>query len=575
TPDNGVSINSFDRFNVPVAGAAFDNTTQGASASVADVTGTEASRMEGTLEVLGARADVIVANPNGFTLNGARYQNIRGLVIVAGRRQAGTLDYDVAVGDGSIEIGSGGVVADVRRMDLIARTIRIDGNVGETDSTPFLRFNATAGTGRATINPNAVSVDSVDYITLSGRSQDTGPAVSLTLSEGAIVSGGRLTLTADGRGAGVVMAGQGLASAGEFTMSADGRISLGGATAEGLTGVSLKSQDIDIIDSRLESDFEDVVLAADAQLTMVDTNISGTDISLSAGSDASVVGGTVDALQDLSVAAQSLTLTTLSENSIATLRAQGNADLTFGGDLTNNTGFVQAFGDLDVSVGGTLLNVLNLDDRNESVAGLNLATLQANGDLSLTAARLNNLGGLIRSGSAMTLGGGDITNALARVGQVRTARSCFLFLCRSYAVGAFQFSGGGIESDARLEIDLTGEFLNRGGTISALSGLSLQAASIDFQPLRYSNIYTLPKGPSTLFFGQRTRRIATFETGKIFAPLLGFSVIARSGPARFVGTDVEPLALLDGVAGAEIVAVPPEVIGANGRGFGVFSQVLN
>ncbi|MFL4470139.1 filamentous hemagglutinin N-terminal domain-containing protein [Tateyamaria armeniaca] len=574
-PNNGVSINSFDRFSVPAAGAAFDNTTKGASAIVADVTGPDASRMEGTLQVLGARADVIVANPNGITLNGARFQNIRGLAMIAGRRQPGTLNYDVAPGDGSIDVGRAGVVADVRRMDLIARSIRIDGNVGESGSSPFLRFNATAGAGRATINANAVSVDSDDYLALSGRGQQNGPAVSLTLTEGSIVSGGRLTMTADGRGAGVVMAGEGLASAGEFTMTASGRIMLDGATAQGLTGVSMAAQDIDVQDSTLGSDFNDVVLDAQDGLDLAGTDIAGTDITLRAGGVASMTGGSVEALEDIALTAQSFTLTSLSEDDIAIIRAQRDATLTFGGDFTNNTGLVQSFGDLDVSVGGALQNLLNVDGRNEPVAGLNLATLQADGAVRVSATTLNNHGGLIRSGSGLTLKGGDITNALVQVGQVRRERSCFLFLCRSYTTGAFRFSGGGLESDTRIDVDLTGDFRNIGGTVSAASGLTMQAASIDFQPLRYDNFYTLPRGPSTLFFGKRTRRISTYETGKIFAPTFGFSMIARSGPLRFIGTDVEPGALLDSLAGAEIVAVPPEVAAANGRGFGVFSEVLN
>ncbi|WP_299727526.1 filamentous hemagglutinin N-terminal domain-containing protein [uncultured Tateyamaria sp.] len=574
-PSNGVSVNSFDRFNVPTTGAAFDNTSTGASAIVADVTGREASRMEGTLEVLGARADVIVANPNGFLLNGARFENMRGLAMVAGRRQAGTLAYEVAPGGGAIEVGSAGVVADVRRLDLIARSIRVSGAVGESGSAPFLRFNAIAGAGGATFDPNAVSVDVDGYLALTGRGQPVGDAVSLTLTEGAMVSGGRLTLTADGRGAGVVMAGEGLASAGDFTMTADGRISLGGATIRGLTGVKIKGNEIAATDTTIGSDFEGADLEAVAGMSLADTDIAAGDIALNAGGSLSITAGTIEALEDLTVSAASLSLTSRSAADIAVLRAQQDVVLRLGGEFTNNTGLVQSRGDTEIAVGGTLHNVLNTDARNEPIAGLNLATLQADGTLSITANHLHNDGGLIRAGSGLSLAGGDVTNTLKRIGEVQVNRSCFLFLCRSYATGAFRFSGGGIESDSTISADLSGAFRNIGGTVSATSGLSIDAASIDFQPLRYDSFYTLPRGPSTLFFGKRTRRFATYETGQLFAPNFGFSMIARTGPLRFVGTDVSPNELLDSLAEAEIVAVPPEVIRANGQGFGVFSGILD
>ncbi len=575
TPDSGVSVNSFDRFNVPATGAAFDNTSKGASAIVADVTGTGVSRMEGTLEVLGQRADVIVANPNGFELNGARFQNMRGLALIAGQRQPGTLAYDVTPGGGGITVGPGGVVADVRRLDLIARTIRLEGPVGESGGSPYLRFNATAGTGTATVDPGVSGVDDAGYMTLSGRGQHAGDAVSLTLTEGAIVSGGKLTLTADARGAGVVMAGQGLASAGEFTMSADGRITMRGATAQGLTGARITGAEIVAERSAVSSDLGDVAVQAGGALTLERTTLSGGAIALGAGGGMAVRGGSVEALSDLDLMAGTLALASYSQDEMAILRAQQDARLTVAGDFLNSTGLVQAYGDLDITVGGTLHNLLALDSRREPVAGFNLATLQADGALSIDAGHLHNEGGLVRGSGGLILSGGTVTNELMRLGELTTRKSCFLFLCRSHVTGEFRFSGGGLETDSLMNVDLRGDFRNFGGTVTANSGLRVQAAKVDFQPLRYSGAYTLPKGPGTLFFGQRTRRFTTYETGKIFAPTFGFSMVAREGLLRFFGTELYPLALLEALEGAEIVAVPPDVAEANAQGFGVFSKVLD
>ncbi len=573
-PTNGLSVNSFERFNVPSQGAAFDNSGAGASAILADVTGTEASRFEGTLDVLGTRADVIVANPNGFVLNGARFQNMRGLGLVAGRRRAGTLTYDVGASDGAIQIGPQGVIADVRRLDLIAREMRIEGSVGESDPSPFLRFNATTGTGAAQFDTNAVSVDADQYLTLSERGRVAQDGVTLTLAEGAIVSGGRLTLTADGRGAGVQMAGQGLASAGEFVMTANGKISLQGAKVAGLTGVNISSGGIAAVQTEISSGLENIELVTRAGLTLENVDIQGVDVALQSDGLMSIRAGSVDAFQQLNLTARGLDLTSLAEDSIAILRGQ-EASFQIDEDFTNNTGLVQAAGDLEVSVGGTLRNLLNAGEDGEPIAGFNLGTLQADGVVTVSAGHLQNSGGLIRGGSGVYLLGGQIDNTLLRFGDVRIRRSCFLFLCRSSTSGAYRFFGGGLESDGGMNIDLSGSFKNIGGTVSAAASLSMSAASIDFRPLRYASVYTLPRGPGNLFFGSRVRQFQTFESGQFIVPSLGFSITAGDGRPRFVGTEFASDDLINLLADAEIVATPDDVLQANGLRFGILSGVLD
>ncbi|MEG6526104.1 filamentous hemagglutinin N-terminal domain-containing protein, partial [Bordetella bronchiseptica] len=84
----GVSHNKFQQFNVANPGVVFNNgltdgvsriggaltknpnLTRQASAILAEVTGTSPSRLAGTLEVYGKGADLIIANPNGISVNG-------------------------------------------------------------------------------------------------------------------------------------------------------------------------------------------------------------------------------------------------------------------------------------------------------------------------------------------------------------------------------------------------------------------------------------------------------------------------------------------------------------------------
>ena len=92
---HGVSHNTYIQFNVPTQGTILNNAgkevkTQlagyiygnenvrdgSASLILNEVSGTNRSRLHGYLEVAGQSADVIVANPNGVTVNGAGFINI-------------------------------------------------------------------------------------------------------------------------------------------------------------------------------------------------------------------------------------------------------------------------------------------------------------------------------------------------------------------------------------------------------------------------------------------------------------------------------------------------------------------
>ena len=88
----GVSRNEYEMFNVPDKGAILNNSytlsktelagyVQGnnnmaerpAKIIVNEVTGAGPTSMDGFLEVAGNRADVVIANPNGITVNGGGF----------------------------------------------------------------------------------------------------------------------------------------------------------------------------------------------------------------------------------------------------------------------------------------------------------------------------------------------------------------------------------------------------------------------------------------------------------------------------------------------------------------------
>ena len=95
-PNNsGLSVNNYEAFHIPVNGRVFNNSVSGATSQLlgdisansnfisgnaaniilAQVSGTEISLLVGTLEVVGAEAGLIIANPNGISCNGCSFIN--------------------------------------------------------------------------------------------------------------------------------------------------------------------------------------------------------------------------------------------------------------------------------------------------------------------------------------------------------------------------------------------------------------------------------------------------------------------------------------------------------------------
>lgn len=160
----GISHNRYTEFNVRRPGVVLNNSaTEGISALAGrisgnpglhrpartilnEVTGISPSTLEGTLEVFGPAADVLVANPNGLAANGLSTINIRGLTLSTGRPGAGGV-LDVA--RGRLEIGPHGVnTAGLSYFDLVARSVALHGPIGTGDGGTPADINVVAGANR-------------------------------------------------------------------------------------------------------------------------------------------------------------------------------------------------------------------------------------------------------------------------------------------------------------------------------------------------------------------------------------------------------------------------------------------
>jgi filamentous hemagglutinin len=122
---NGLSHNTFSTYNVETQGLILNNSkdtsvntqlggyiygntqlTNNAKVILNEVTSTNRTYMNGYTEVAGQRADLVIANPNGITVNGAGFINTSNVTLTTGAPNIfnGILDaFNIAGGDISIE----------------------------------------------------------------------------------------------------------------------------------------------------------------------------------------------------------------------------------------------------------------------------------------------------------------------------------------------------------------------------------------------------------------------------------------------------------------------------------------
>ncbi|HDR9192572.1 filamentous hemagglutinin N-terminal domain-containing protein [Burkholderia vietnamiensis] len=80
-----VSNNTYSSFNVSKAGADLNNIGINARTIVNQVTSTNPTLIQGNINVLGPRANVILANPNGVTVDGGSFTNTGHVVLSTGQ----------------------------------------------------------------------------------------------------------------------------------------------------------------------------------------------------------------------------------------------------------------------------------------------------------------------------------------------------------------------------------------------------------------------------------------------------------------------------------------------------------
>ena len=189
--DKGLSHNQYNAFNVDEKGLILNNANRPVNTELAgyimgnpnlvgptantilnEVTGTGSTSMNGALEVAGDKAHVIVANPNGISINNGTFINASSATLTTGNpiiNNGSVTGYNVQ--KGAITVGEKGLNASkTARTDMLAEAVKLNGKVWAQD--------AQVVTGK-----NDISVDATGKVT---NAHKTGESSQVGLDVAAI-----------------------------------------------------------------------------------------------------------------------------------------------------------------------------------------------------------------------------------------------------------------------------------------------------------------------------------------------------------------------------------------------------
>ncbi|MDS4071743.1 MAG: filamentous hemagglutinin N-terminal domain-containing protein [Defluviicoccus sp.] len=237
----GLSHNKYQAFNVPTQGTVLNNSATGANTRLAgsisanpnlagtpariilnEVTGGQASALQGLVEVAGSPAKLVVANPNGITCNGCGFINTPHVQLTTGRpaTDGDALRFNVA--GGTVALQGSGLTELAGQLDLIAQSVRVQSRVDLPDA-----FHVVAGFQK--VDSDTLALTEFDFWKTL---QDVWPdRVAIDISQS--VKAGSIKLIATPRWMDVRAAAPLTATAGDIAVHGGGGITLSGLRAPG------------------------------------------------------------------------------------------------------------------------------------------------------------------------------------------------------------------------------------------------------------------------------------------------------------------------------------------------------
>ena len=345
----GVSRNEYETFNVPDKGAILNNSytlsktelagyVQGnnnmaerpAKIIVNEVTGAGSTSMDGFLEVAGNRADVVIANPNGITVNGGGFINTGKAFLTTGKPVYDGEDhlqrFDITGGDILIE-GKGLGGKETGSLAILSRAVRINAGIWAKD------LHITTGA-------NSIDAKTLEASAIEGKGGR--PAFALDTAAIGGMYAGRITLVGTEKGLGVNNSG---------TWSAEDNLTLDWNGDLKNSGTIYSKGNTDLRASRLEND---KTIAAERNLSAAAKENIRNQGKLLAGENMGIYAGkTLDNAGHAMESGNNLSIETgdAINNAAGTIKSGGSQQIKAGHTLTNTEGTLAADGNINIQTG--------------------------------------------------------------------------------------------------------------------------------------------------------------------------------------------------------------------------------
>ena len=345
----GVSRNEYETFNVPDKGAILNNSytlsktelagyVQGnnnmaerpAKIIVNEVTGAGSTSMDGFLEVAGNRADVVIANPNGITVNGGGFINTGKAFLTTGKPVYDGEDhlqrFDITGGDILIE-GKGLGGKETESLAILSRAVKINAGIWAKD------LHITTGA-------NTVDAKTLEASAIEGKGGR--PAFALDTAAIGGMYAGRITLVGTEKGLGVNNSG---------TWSAEDNLTLDWNGDLKNSGTIYSKGNADLRASHLEND---KTIAAERNLSAAAKENIRNQGKLLAGENMDIYAGkTLDNAGHAMESGNNLSIETgdAINNAAGTIKSGGSQQIKAGHTLTNTEGTLAADRNINIQTG--------------------------------------------------------------------------------------------------------------------------------------------------------------------------------------------------------------------------------
>ncbi|MEY0026577.1 hemagglutinin repeat-containing protein, partial [Providencia rettgeri] len=407
---SGVSHNKYQNFDVDKNGVILNNSAVNtqtqlgglitgnpwlakgeASVILNEVNSANPSQLNGFVEVAGKRADVIIANPAGITCNGCGFINANKTTLAAAQvllEQGKIAGFDVKNGQIAIH-GNGLNDEHSDYTQLIARAVKINAKLHAKD------LSVTTGKNRTDANGNVLSTE---------LDAEETPEFAVDVASLGGMYANKIRLVGTEKGVGVRNAGHLGAQAGDFTLNANGKLIN--------TGIITASQD--------------TAIALNGNLTNQGNVTAGKKLTLTTPNDIDNTGNLV-AGNNLSITGQNVVSR---QGSLLGAGINAEGKVTQSGSLTVNTTQSQSLNGKtiahdDITLTGSALSLSgsqtqgkNLTLNSQSTLSTQHATVNATGDLTLTATHWDNTQGQVVANKAANLRGQGL-HVINRDGEVK------------------------------------------------------------------------------------------------------------------------------------------------------------